>query len=96
MDEINPSAYIISASLKAEAGHKAALLTSIRDAAMADGRNWTAAAWLLERKYPNEYARCERIRAADCDRAASAPQILLGVVPQPVQERLPLDLEGGG
>lgn len=80
---------------KAEARHKAALLASIRDAAMADGRNWTAAAWLLERKFPDEYARCERIRAADCDRATTAPAILLGVVPQPVQERLPLDFDEG-
>lgn len=75
---------------KAEARHKAALLTSIRDAALGDSRNWTAAAWLLERKYPQEYAKRERIRAAGCDRAA-APNILLGVEPRPVQERLPLD-----
>lgn len=52
-----------------------------------------AAAWLLERKYPDEYARCERIRSAG--RAASTPQIILGVEPRPVQEQLPLEPDEG-
>lgn len=41
-----------------EAEYKGALLTIIAKAARE--RDWKAAAWLLERKYPDEYARCER------------------------------------
>lgn len=35
-------------------------ITTIGNAALASHRNWTAAAWLLERKYPNEYAQATR------------------------------------
>ena len=46
---------------KAEADYKAALLSIIaRDA---QEKDWKAAAWLLERKYPAEYARTDRIQA---------------------------------
>lgn len=39
---------------KEEANFKQTLLTTIRAAALACNRYWTAAAWLLERKYPDE------------------------------------------
>lgn len=46
---------------KAEADYKNALLRIIlRDASE---RDWHAAAWLLERKYPSEYARTDRVKA---------------------------------
>jgi transposase len=46
---------------KAEADYKNALVGIIlRDASQ---RDWKAAAWLLERKYPEEYARTDRIQA---------------------------------
>lgn len=72
---------------KAESDYKLALLGTIRSAAMARHQYWTAAAWLLERKYPDEYGKAERQR--DDGRAAAAPQIVLGVVARPVQEALP-------
>lgn len=46
---------------KTEADYKASLLTLIYNAAVK--RNWQAAAWLLERKYPQEFARQERVVA---------------------------------
>lgn len=46
---------------KAEADYKNALLAII--AKSAETRDWKAAAWLLERKYPAEYARQDRIQA---------------------------------
>jgi transposase len=46
---------------KAEADYKNALLGIIlRDASQ---RDWHAAAWLLERKYPEEYSRTDRVKA---------------------------------
>ena len=46
---------------KAEADYKNALLVTIEKASRE--RDWKAAAWLLERKYPDEYARTDRIQA---------------------------------
>ena len=46
---------------KAEAEYKNALLAII--AKSAETRDWKAAAFLLERKYPAEYARQDRIQA---------------------------------
>jgi len=46
---------------KAEADYKNALLAVI--AKQAKERDWKAAAWLLERKYPEEYARVDRVQA---------------------------------
>lgn len=45
---------------KANAGFKRTMLAAIRDASQEGPENWTAAAWLLERKWPQEFARCER------------------------------------
>ena len=46
---------------KAEAEHKAALRARIF---AASERDWKAAAWLLERQYPDEYGRRERREVA--------------------------------
>lgn len=61
---------------KAEANYKRTLLTTIREAVIKKNGQWTAAAWLLERKYPDEYGRAERQRE---DRTEVAPTISLGV-----------------
>ena len=50
-------------------------------------------AWLLERKYPDEFGKAER--KSDEGREDAAPRIVLGVVAQPVQEKLPGFDEGG-
>ena len=63
-------------SKKGGGGLQAALLTTIREAALRKNGQWTAAAWLLERKYPDEYAQTARDRG---ERAETAPQIVLGV-----------------
>lgn len=46
---------------KAEADYKNALLAIIAKASRE--RDWKAAAWLLERKYPAEYSRMDRVQA---------------------------------
>ena len=71
---------------KEEAEFKQTLLTTIRAAALARNQYWTAAAWLLERKYPDEYGKAERQRDSAADEAA--PRIVLGVVAKPVQPAL--------
>ena len=43
---------------RVEADYKASLLTIIYNAGV--NGQWQAAAWILERKYPDEYARRER------------------------------------
>lgn len=45
---------------KANVGFKRTMLVAIRDASGEGPENWVAAAWLLERKWPQQYARCER------------------------------------
>ena len=73
----------LSESLKkAEAEYKRTLLATIREAAMKRNGQWTAAAWLLERKYPEEYAQGARERA---DAGEAAPQIVLGVAVAPIK-----------
>ncbi len=71
---------------KEEARFKQTLLTTIRAAALARNQYWTAAAWLLERKYPDEYGKADRQR--DTADGEAAPKIVLGVVAQPVQPTL--------
>lgn len=79
---------------KEEAEFKHTLLTTIRAAALARNQYWTAAAWLLERKYPDEYGKADRRR--DEDDSGDAPRIVLGVVAKPVQETIDFSaLEGG-
>ena len=78
---------------KEEAAFKQTLLTTIRSAALARNQYWTAAAWLLERKYPDEYGKADRRR--DEEEADAAPKIVLGVTVQPVQEQIDFG-EGGG
>ena len=77
---------------KEEAEFKHTLLTTIRAAALARNQYWTAAAWLLERKFPDEYGKAERQR--DERGGDEAPKIVLGVVAQPVQERLDFSATG--
>ena len=61
---------------KAEAQYKRCLLTTIKSAAESRAQYWTAAAWLLERKYPNEYAQTTRRAEVEAD---EVPKITLGV-----------------
>ena len=62
---------------KAEARYKQELLDTIRGAALAKRQSWTAAAWLLERKYPDEFGRPETRKTAV--ESEDAPKIVLGV-----------------
>lgn len=78
---------------KEEAAFKQTLLTTIRAAALARNQYWTAAAWLLERKYPDEYGKADRRR--DEEGSEAAPKIVLGVTVQPVQEQLDFGQAGG-
>lgn len=78
---------------KEEAAFKQTLLTTIRSAALARNQYWTAAAWLLERKYPDEYGKADRRR--DEEGSEAAPKIVLGVTVQPVQEQLDFGENGG-
>lgn len=68
---------------KAESEYKRTLLTTIKSAAECRAQFWTAAAWLLERKYPMEYGKMER-KADDGDN--SPVQLTLGLVIQPMAE----------
>ncbi len=78
---------------KEESEFKHTLLTTIRAAALARNQYWTAAAWLLERKYPDEYGKADRQR--DDRSGEAAPRIVLGVEPGPVQGTFDFS-EGGG
>ncbi|MBQ9001002.1 MAG: hypothetical protein IJ087_04030 [Eggerthellaceae bacterium] len=72
---------------KAESQYKRGLLTTIKGAAESRAQYWTAAAWLLERKYPMEYGKMER----KADEGENAPvQLTLGLVIEPMA-----DDEGG-
>ena len=62
---------------KAEAEYKETLLQSIMATATREKNpQWTAAAWLLERKYPDEYAQTARRVESEGE---DVPQITLGV-----------------
>ena len=41
------------------------MLGAIKDASAESPANWTAAAWLLERKWPQQFGRCERVAAQE-------------------------------
>lgn len=62
---------------KEESRFKQTLLTTIRSAALEKTQHWTAAAWLLERSFPDEYGRVDRRREEKP--AEDVPQITLGV-----------------
>jgi hypothetical protein len=79
---------------KEEAEFKHTLLTTIRAAALARNQYWTAAAWLLERKYPDEYGKADRRR--EDEGASDTPRLVLGVVAKPVQEKLDLSFDEDG
>ena len=68
---------------KAESEYKRNLLTTIKSAAESRAQFWTAAAWLLERKYPMEYGKMER-KAEDADNAPV--QLTLGLVIEPMAD----------
>lgn len=68
---------------KAEAYYKQALTGLIKQAAIERSSNWTAAAWLLERKFPDEYARRERERE---EKRMETPQLFVGVELKPYTE----------
>ena len=62
---------------KAEAEYKETLLQSIMATATREKNpQWTAAAWLLERKYPDEFAQTTRKVETEGE---DVPQITLGV-----------------
>ena len=68
---------------KAESQYKETLLQSIMATATREKNpQWTAAAWLLERKYPDEYAQTTRKGE---DTGEDVPQIVLGVTVQAVK-----------
>jgi hypothetical protein len=75
---------------KAESQYKRCLLTTIKSAAESRAQYWTAAAWLLERKYPMEYGKMER-KADDGDNAPV--QLVLDFTIEPVADD---DEDGGG
>ncbi|MBQ3302194.1 MAG: Hin recombinase [Eggerthellaceae bacterium] len=65
---------------KAEAEYKETLLQSIMATATREKNpQWTAAAWLLERKYPDEFAQTTRKPEVEED---DTPKITLGVEPK--------------
>lgn len=74
---------------KAESEYKQILLETIRAAAMEKTGNWTAAAWLLERKYPNEFGKSERRYD---EGKQDAPTIVLGVPVAVIEREAPLDV----
>ncbi len=78
---------------KEEAAFKRTLLTTIRSAALSRNQHWTAAAWLLERKFPDEFGKAERRH--DDGVASSAPRIVLGVDVRPIQGHLDLGDDWG-
>ena len=60
---------------KAEAQYKRCLLTTIQSAAESRAQYWTAAAWLLERKYPLEFGKPDRRE----EKADEPVQLTLGL-----------------
>lgn len=70
---------------RAEAECKGELLETIKATATREKNpQWTAAAWLLERKYPDEYAQTTR---KGVDAGENVPQIVLGVTVRAVKNK---------
>lgn len=61
---------------KAEVEYKQKLLITIRDAALSRSQFWTAAAWLFEREYLQEYGKAERKLEEE---TTSPVQLTLGI-----------------
>mgnify|MGYP000317333076 CR=1 FL=1 len=61
----------VSSHEKGEVERKATLVGRIMDAS---GDSWQAAAWLLERKYPQEYAKAQRIMDTTDTAVLKAPR----------------------
>ncbi len=72
----------------AKTGVKRALYEELKKA---EAQYWTAAAWLLERKYSVEYCKME-LKAEEADNASV--QLMLGLVIEPMADDS--DGEGGG
>ena len=68
---------------KAESEYKRTLLTTIKGAAQSRAQFWTAAAWLLERKYPMEYGRMDRKNEEE---STGPVQLTLGLVIEPMAD----------
>lgn len=77
---------------KAEVTHKRELLDAVRAAALSERRHWTAAAWLLKRRWPEEYGLN---RAAAYEARAGAPRFVLGVEAREAGPKTPGDPTGG-
>lgn len=65
-DEHDPEGTLRTAIENAEAQAEATYSTIVANAA-ADPKNWTAAAWWLERRHPAEYAKRERVEMTGKD-----------------------------
>lgn len=73
----NNQRQLAQALKKGEVERKAALVERIMDAS---GDSWQAAAWLLERKYPQEYAKAQRIMdTTDSAVLKAAKELVLSV-----------------
>ncbi|MBQ9004023.1 MAG: hypothetical protein IJ087_19430 [Eggerthellaceae bacterium] len=73
--DTNPKVALVEGLKKSEAQYKEELLSRVMGASEKP-QHWTAAAWLLERRYPDEFGRAERTRE---DKADEVPKITLGV-----------------
>ena len=62
----NDDGTLVAAMEKAEAEAEATYSTIVANAA-ADPKNWTAAAWWLERRHPSDYAKRERVEMTGKD-----------------------------
>lgn len=73
--DTKPKLALVEGLKKAEAQYKEVLLDRIKGASEKP-QHWTAAAWILERKYPDEFGKAER---KSDDRNDDVPHISLGV-----------------
>ncbi len=71
----------LEAEARAEVERKATLVGRIMDAS---GDSWQAAAWLLERKYPQEYAKAQRIMDTTATAVLKAAKELVLSVPSSI------------
>jgi hypothetical protein len=62
----DPDGTLVTAMEKAEAQAEATYSTIVANAA-ADPKNWTAAAWWLERRHPQDYAKRDKVEMSGPD-----------------------------